>query len=297
MAPSTSKPLFAPILFFFTLALAACGLDLGPAPAPTATPTLVPTPTETPVPLAVSVNGEGITAAEFEAELARYQQAQASLGNTVSLETATQVVLTDMVDTLLLEQAAAAYGLVVDDATVQSRIDALAAQVGGSDALAAWESAHGYTGAAFRSALRWQIAAAWMRDQIASSVSSTAEQVHVKQILLYNADDAQQALGFLQAGWNFDDLAAQYDPVTKGELGWFPRGYLSSPAIEDAAFALQPGQYSSIVQDETGYHLLYVVERDPAHLLSPDALLTLQERAVQSWLVQRRNESTIIYAP
>ena len=297
MAPSTSKPLFAPILFFFTLALAACGLDLGPAPAPTATPTLVPTPTETPVPLAVSVNGEGITAAEFEAELARYQQAQASLGNTVSLETATQVVLTDMVDTLLLEQAAAAYGLIVDDATVQSRIDALAAQVGGSDALAAWESAHGYTGAAFRSALRRQIAAAWMRDQIASSVSSTAEQVHVKQILLYNADDAQQALGFLQAGWNFDDLAAQYDPVTKGELGWFPRGYLSSPAIEDAAFALQPGQYSSIVQDETGYHLLYVVERDPAHLLSPDALLTLQERAVQSWLVQRRNESTIIYAP
>jgi peptidyl-prolyl cis-trans isomerase C len=297
MAPSTSKPLFAPILFFFTLALAACGLDLGPAPAPTATPTLVPTPTETPVPLAVSVNGEGITAAEFEAELARYQQAQTSLGNTVSLETATQVVLTDMVDTLLLEQAAAAYGLIVDDATVQSRIDALAAQVGGSDALAAWESAHGYTGAAFRSALRWQIAAAWMRDQIASSVSSTAEQVHVKQILLYNADDAQQALGFLQAGWNFDDLAAQYEPVTKGELGWFPRGYLSSPTIEDAAFALQPGQYSSIVQDETGYHLLYVVERDPAHLLSPDALLTLQERAVQSWLVQRRNESTIIYAP
>ena len=202
-----------------------------------------------------------------------------------------------MVDTLLLEQAAAAYGLIVDDATVQSRIDALAAQVGGSDALAAWESAHGYTGAAFRSALRRQIAAAWMRDQIASSVSSTAEQVHVKQILLYNADGAQQALGFLQAGWNFDDLAAQYDPVTKGELGWFPRGYLSSPAIEDAAFALQPGQYSSIVQDKTGYHLLYVVERDPAHLLSPDALLTLQERAVQSWLVQRRNESTIIYAP
>jgi peptidyl-prolyl cis-trans isomerase C len=297
MAHSTSKPLFAPILFFFTLALAACGLDLGPAPAPTATPTLVPTPTETPVPLAVSVNGEGITAAEFEAELARYQQAQANLGNTVSLETATQVVLTDMVDTLLLGQAAAAYGLIVDDATVQSRIDVLAAQVGGSDALAAWESTHGYTGANFRSALSRQIAAAWMRDQIASSVSSTAEQVHVKQILLYNADDAQQALGFLQAGWNFDDLAAQYDPVTKGELGWFPRGYLSSPAIEDAAFALQPGQYSSIVQDETGYHLLYVVERDPAHLLSPDALLTLQERAVQSWLVQRRNESTIIYAP
>lgn len=295
MTPPTLKKFLAPITFLFALALAACGVDLGLAPTPTPTP--IPTPTETPVPLAASVNGESITIAEFEAELARYQQAQASLGNTVSLETATQAVLNDMVDTLLLGQAAAAYGLVVDDATVQSRVDALAAQVGGPDALAAWESAHGYTDADFRSALRRQIAAAWMRDQIAASVSSTAEQVHVKQILLYNADDAQQALGFLQAGWNFDDLAAQYDPVTKGELGWFPRGYLPAPAIEDAAFALQTGLYSAIVQDETGYHLLYVVERDPARLLSPDALLTLQERAVQSWLTQRRNESTILIAP
>ncbi|MBE3038447.1 MAG: SurA N-terminal domain-containing protein [Chloroflexi bacterium] len=297
MTPPTLKKFLAPITFLFALALAACGVDLGLAPTPTPTPTPIPTPTETPIPLAASVNGESITTAEFEAELARYQQAQANLGNTVSLETATQAVLNDMVDTLLLGQAAAAYGLVVDDATVQSRVDALAAQVGGPDALAAWESAHGYTDADFRSALRRQIAAAWMRDQIAASVSSTAEQVHVKQILLYNADDAQQALGFLQAGWNFDDLAARYDPVTKGELGWFPRGYLPAPAIEDAAYALQPGLYSAIVQDETGYHILYVVERDPARLLSPDALLTLQERAVQSWLTQRRNESTILIAP
>ncbi|MDP2995461.1 MAG: SurA N-terminal domain-containing protein, partial [Anaerolineales bacterium] len=204
MTPPTLKKFLAPITFLFALALAACGVDLGLAPTPTPTP--IPTPTETPIPLAASVNGESITTAEFEAELARYQQAQANLGNTVSLETATQAVLNDMIDTVLLAQAAAAYGLVVDDATVQSRVDALAAQVGGLDALAAWESAHGYTDADFRSALRRQIAAAWMRDQIAASVSSTAEQVHVKQILLYNADDAQQALGFLQAGWNFDDL-------------------------------------------------------------------------------------------
>ncbi len=49
-----------------------------------------------------------------------------------------------------------------------------------------------------------QIAAAWMRDQIAASVSSTAEQVHVKQILLYNEGEAQQALGLLQAGRHFE---------------------------------------------------------------------------------------------
>ena len=297
MALSTPKQFLAPITFIFALVLAACGPSIGPLPTPTLTPIPTPTPSETPVPLAVSVNGEGITAAEFEAELARYQQALAGLGNTVSLEKATQAVLNDMIDTLLMEQGAATHGFIVDDAMVQSRIDALAAQVGGADALAAWEAEHGYTDAGFRSALQRQIAAAWMRDQITASVSSSAGQVHVKQILLYNMGDVQQALGFLQAGWSFDDLAAQYDPVTKGELGWFPRGYLSKLAIEEAAFSLQPGQYSPVIQDENGYHILYVVESDPARLLSPDALLTIQERALQSWLTQRRNESNILFAP
>jgi peptidyl-prolyl cis-trans isomerase C len=219
------------------------------------------------------------------------------MGNTVSPETARQAVMTDMVDTLLLAQGASTYGYSVDDAALQSRIDNLISQVGGADALKAWESAHSYTDVDFRSDLRRQIAASWMRDRVTASVPATADQVHVKQILLYNASDAQQALGDLQSGTTFDDLAAQYDSVTGGDLGWFPQGYLPDPAIETAAFALQPGQYSAVIQDETGFHILYLVERDPARPLSPDALLTLQARALQDWLAQRRKESTITYAP
>jgi peptidyl-prolyl cis-trans isomerase C len=299
MPASIPKYILTPFTILIALFQAACnGAFLSaPTPTPTSTSTLVPTRTVTPVPLAVTVNGEGIPVLEFEAELGRYQQAQASLGKTSSLEEAKQAVLDDMIATLLLEQGAAASGFLADDELVQSRIDTLAAQVGGPDALAAWEATQGYTEADFRSALRRQIAAAWMRDRVAGSIPNTADQVHVKQILLYNAGDAQQALGLLQAGWKFEDLAASDDPLTKGELGWFPRGYLPSRSIEEAVFALQPGQYSEIIHDETGYHLLYVVERDPAHLLSPDALLTLQERAVQDWLTQRRNESTILFAP
>jgi peptidyl-prolyl cis-trans isomerase C len=136
-----------------------------------------------------------------------------------------------------------------------------------------------------------------MRDQIAASVPTTAEQVHVKQILLYNSEEAQQALGYLQAGADFNDLAAQYDPVTKGELGWFPRGYLLEPALEEAAFALQPGQYSGVVQTQAGFHILYMVERSPDRPLSPDALLALQQRAISDWLAQQRSTSTIQFEP
>ena len=297
MTPRALRCFHAPPLILLALLLAACVPVPGTASVPTITVAPLPTPTETPLPMAVIVNGEGISRAEFDSELARYQQAQSGLGNTVSLETATQVVMQNFVDMLLLVQAAGAYGFTVEDASLQSRIDSLAADAGGAEALAAWMTAHGYTRQEFEIALRREIAAAWMRDRVTASVALTVEQVHVKQILLYNEGKAQEALGYLQAGWNFEDLAAQYDPVAKGELGWFPRGYLPSPAVEEAAFALQPGQTSAILQDESGYHILYVIERDPARQLSPDALLTLQEQAFRTWLNQRRNESTILYPP
>jgi peptidyl-prolyl cis-trans isomerase C len=297
MTPRLPRRLPLAALILLALLLAGCVPVPGTASVPTLTVAPIPTPTATPLPMAVIVNGEGINQAEFDSELRRYQQAQAGLGETVSVETASSVVLENFVDLLLMEQAAAAYGFTPDDDSLQSRIETLALDAGGPEALAAWITAHGYTPEEFAAALRRQVAAAWMRDRVTASVTATAEQVHVKQILLYNEEEAQQALGYLQAGWNFEDLAAQYDPVTKGELGWFPRGYLPSLAIEEAVFALQPGQYSAILQDEGGYHILYVMERDPARQLSPDALLTLREQALQTWLNQRRNESTIIYPP
>jgi len=299
MAPSKSKWIISLLAGLAASTLAACNVPLVTHPTLTPTYTLAPTftPTVTPVPLVLSVNGEGLTAAEFKAAVARYQKAQEALGNNVDPADAAQTVGQDLIDTLLLAQGAAAEGHVVDDAALQSRIDALAAQVGGPSALVDWENAHGYAEVDFRADLKRQMAAALMRDQITASVPPTAEQVHVKQILLYNSDAAQQALASLQSGTDFNDLAAQYDPVTKGELGWFPRGYLPETAIEEAAFALQTGQYSAVIQTETGYHILFVVERDPNHPLSPDALLTLQQHAVMDWLAQQRNKSTILFEP
>jgi peptidyl-prolyl cis-trans isomerase C len=234
---------------------------------------------------------------EFQAEVARYQSAQEVLGVPVTLEQATQTVQDDFINQLLLAQAAASSGFVMDDTALQGRIDNLAAQIGGSEALVAWETENGYTDETFRTALRRQITAAWMRDQIIASVPSTAEQVHVWQILLYNESEAQKVLNLLNNGASFADLATQYDTVTHGELGWFPRGYLFETVVEEAAFALQPGQYSGIVKSQVGYHILYLVEYDANHPLSPDALLALQSQALENWLHQKCEQSTIVLAP
>ena len=302
MTDPTPRHFPAFLFFFAALALATNGLILS-ACAESSTPTPIPPtqtpapPTPTPEPLAALVNGEGITLAEFEAELARFQAAQAALGIIIPLEEAAQRVINDMIDQVLLAQGAREAGFIVDDATVQARMDNLTAQVGGPDALAAWMSEHGYTEEAFGQDMRRRIAAAWMRDQIIAAVPLYAEQVHVQQILFYNEETAQQVLIQLDAGADFGTLASKYDPLTHGDLGWFPRGYLPEPQIEEAAFALQPGQYSDVIESQVGYHILIVIERDPQHPLTPDALLTLQSQALADWLRQKREQSTIILAP
>jgi peptidyl-prolyl cis-trans isomerase C len=136
-----------------------------------------------------------------------------------------------------------------------------------------------------------------MRDKIVAEVPSTAEQVHVQQILLYNQDKAQSFLTQLNGGANFDELALLADPSTRGDLGWIPRGYLLEPAIEEQAFALPLESYSDVIATNVGFHIVRVLEHDPARPLSPDAYLVLQEQALKKWIDEQRQQATIVLAP
>ncbi len=284
------------LILIATLSLTACGSLLGThlTPTPSATP-LPPTPT--PEPALGIVNGERITTAEFQAELERFQDAQTAKGNSISPEEARQRVLDDLIDQVLLAQGARAAGFEVDDALLQTRIEALTAQIGDPEALSTWQSVHGYTSNSFHAALRRAMAAAWMRDQIIASVPATTEQVHIQQILLYNEDTARDISARLSAGADFEALAAKYDPITRGDLGWCPRGYLLEAKIEAAAFALQPGQTSDVIATDIGFHIIKVLERDQQHPLSPDAYLVMQNLALSDWLRQQRERSTIVLTP
>jgi parvulin-like peptidyl-prolyl isomerase len=287
------------LILTLALGLSACASLFGtpstptpPVPSPTPAP-----PTPTPPPSAAFVNGEYITLAEFQAELQRYKIAQQGLGKTVSDEEANKTVLEDLIAQVLLAQAASDAGFNLTEAGLQSRIDALTAQVGGVDALSRWQSEHGYDEDSFRLALKRAAESAWMRDKIIADVPNTVEQVHVRQILTYNEQDALAVLDQLKAGDDFNELAVTYDPVTGGELGWVPRGYLLDPKADEAVFALEVGAYSDIIATDAGFHIFKAIEREPNHPLSPDALLLLQEQAIKKWLAQQRQQGEIILAP
>jgi len=246
-------------------------------------------PSATSVPLAVKVNGLEINLAEYQSELALYQAAR---GTELAPEDK-QRVLENLIDQALLAQAAQEKGFSVDEAMLQERIQQLTSGSVGDQALQTWLTTYRYDEQSFHQALTRSIAAAWMRDQIVAATPPAAEQVHVRQILLYTEERADEIYQQLEAGNDFGNLALKYDPLTGGDLGWFPRGYLPGKKLEEAAFSLQPEQYSAVIESPAGFHILQLLERDLQHPLSPDARLVLQTRSVVDWLVQRRSQSQI----
>jgi parvulin-like peptidyl-prolyl isomerase len=242
------------------------------------------------------VNGEYILIPEFQSELDRYKSAQTALGVTFTEDDANRTVLEDMIAQTLLAQSARAENFQVTESDLKARIDALANQIGGADALSAWESAHGYDAISFQVALKRSAEAAWMRDKIIADVPKVVEQIHVRQILTYNEADARVAYEQLKAGSDFDELAALYDPITLGELGWIPRGYLLDAKADEAVFALPASAYSDVITTEAGFHIFKALDRGD-HVLSPDALLVMQELALKKWLDQKRATSNVVLAP
>ena len=277
-----------PIILLFCFGLASCSQS---GQVSQATSTALPTPTEEP--MAIRVNGEGISVVEYQAELNRIQMADKELGITTDEKSQKESVQNELITQVLLAQGASTKNYAINDVALQKQIDDLASQIGGTDKLKDWQNKYGYDEAHFRIALQRDMAAAWMRDQIASSVGDTADQVHARQIRVDDEATAQTIQQQIKSGVDFGTLVSKYDPLTQGDLGWFPHGYLYQTAVDDASFKLQVGEVSDMIKTDIGYHFVQVTEKDANHPLSPDAKLFLQHKAVDNWLKQQRDSAKI----
>jgi parvulin-like peptidyl-prolyl isomerase len=63
--------------------------------------------------------------------------------------------------------------------------------------------------------------------------------------------------------------------------------------VVEAAFALQPGGYSEVIETYLGYHIVSIDEREADYPLDEDTLTSRRAQALDEWLVQARDTATI----
>jgi len=86
-------------------------------------------------------------------------------------------------------------------------------------------------------------------------------------------EKAETVLKKIKGGEDFATAAKDNStcPSSKqgGDLGFFTKGQMV-PAFENVAFALKPGEISDVVETQFGYHIIKVVEKQPAKTVTYD---------------------------
>ena len=283
------------IFLHLLLLILGTGCRSDPTLQPTSTITQTPSPpTETPIPVAALVNGEPVYLEQFEDELARFQDAR---GTDLATNEVTQLVLDALVDRTLLAQGARENGFSINESMIDEKIDQIKIAMGEESSLQTWLDANHYTLASFRDALAEETLAAEMVRLIVEGVSKSDVHAHALHILVAEQDEAQQIHDRISAGAEFSELAVTHslDLSTRpagGDLGWFARGTLTIPEIEEIIFELQPGDLSDVIASALGFHIVQLVELDERPL-SFQLLEARREQAVSSWLSVQREIAEI----
>ena len=167
---------------------------------------------------------------------------------------------------------------------------------------AAWfqtmREATGFGETEYRRLLEGMLYRERLEEVIKAEVPTTADQVHARHILLETADEAEAALARLRDGEDFGELAAELsqDAATReedGDLGWFPQAQMP-PAFGEAAFALQPGELSEIVETDLGYHIIRVDERQADRELDDIARWQAERKAISDWFAAQRVSQNVV---
>lgn len=120
---------------------------------------------------------------------------------------------------------------------------------------------------------------------------------------------AEDLLRQIKDGADFAELALANSGCPSsargGDLGFFSRGRMV-PAFEEAAFALEVGQVSDIVETQSGYHIIKVTDRKDASVTmfeqAKDDILKLltqtrQAEIAEEYIESLKAQANIVYPP
>jgi peptidyl-prolyl cis-trans isomerase C len=248
-------------------------------------------------PAAATVNGTVITAAELDLAVDTYRKQYESQGQAIpeeQLEFFRESVLESMIRKAVLLSTAASEGITADPETLSGEIARIRTQFSTEEEYAEALKAQGYTAQQLEREISEDLTinalidakvldevvipeeevSAFYEENI--SYFELSESVTASHILIKVAEDATEdekrdarirteaILADLREGADFAETAkAKSEGPTGpdgGDLGTFGRGQMVAP-FEAAAFSLEPGSLSGIVETEFGYHIILVRDR------------------------------------
>ncbi|MFB7157583.1 peptidylprolyl isomerase [Lysinibacillus sp. NPDC056232] len=231
---------------------------------------------------------------------------------------------TEVLDTLItnkiVELEAKKEDISVSDDAIQEEYKELAESYGGEESLQEALKANGLTEQSVKDNIRmYQLT----KNVIAASIDISdeevaqyfednkdnygqKEQIVASHILLEDEATAKDVLAKVKAGEDFSELAKTYsiDSSTNeagGEIGYISRGQMDEK-FEEAAFGLEKGSVSDIVQTSDGYHIIKVTEKVPAEEavfedIKDEVYATVLEERINdeytSWLAEKQEQYKI----
>ncbi len=268
-------------------------------------------------PVVLTVNGEPVHAADISMTMGNLATQAQRMGQKPKQEQLIQMATGRVIDTKLLAQEAKRQGVKPNEEHIQASLTQIFQQAGGKDKFVETLASGGMTLEQFTDALReLDTVRSLVNEKIKPGISVSEaeaqkfydehpeefqrpEQVHARHILFKAAPDADEATKKAAAekaakarlralkGEDFAKLAQELSegPSAKngGDLGFFGRKQMVKP-FADAAFALEPGQISQIVETRFGYHVIKVEEKRPA---SKQTFAEVKDR-LENVLAQRK---------
>lgn len=237
--------------------------------------------------IAARVNGEVIKQSDLDAQVETLKEQYPDMftgadgeGRLLEFQ---QRLLDNMINNVLIKQAAEERGIEVTDEDVATEIESLKS---GFETDEQFEQALAQSGMDVE-ALETQVREGMITDRLIATltedVTVSDEEVseyyeankadfmqlagvHAAHILFDPEDKAtaEEVLADIKAGADFASLAKQYskDPgsaANGGDLGWPTTPYVQE--FQDAADAMEAGQVSDLVETTFGWHIIKVIEK------------------------------------
>jgi len=238
--------------------------------------------------VAAIVNGEEISKADLDAQVNRLMEQSPQMfegpeGESRLVEFKRQL-LDNMINAVLIRQAAEERGITVTDEEIDAQIEDLKAGFPSEDDFNTALADANLTLDQLRQQLRDQLATQRLMEELVGDEAVTDEEIaeyyeaNKAQFeeqaavrashILFDKDDkatAEKVLAEINGGADFAELAKEYskDPGSAaqgGDLGWSDPARPFVTEFQDALDALKVGEVSGLVESEYGWHIIKVNE-------------------------------------